>query len=85
MANQLHMIVETGEEKIVNVWDIIDAYAFNHKLMIYSYEDEPDRIYASIINEKENEVSYDPITDPNEQEYAKAEIRRVANERNNTL
>ena len=80
MTNQLSIQVETGEKKIVNVLDIIDSYAFNKSFIIYNFTENPERLYASILNEKETSFSFDTITNPDEIEYIKAEVKRVANE-----
>ena len=85
MTNQMSITVETGEKKVINVFDILDGYAFGKQFIIYNFEDDPDRLYASILNETETTVSFDPISDPNEIEYISAEIERVASELDNTL
>ncbi len=80
MANQMRVKVETGEEKTINVYDILPSFAFDKEFIIYSFVDSPEELYASILNETEKSVSFDPITDPNEIQYITAEVRRVANE-----
>lgn len=80
MANQLTIMNESGEKKVVNVLDIIDSYAFNKSFIIYNFTEEPQRLYASILNEKETSYSFDTITNPDEVDYITAEIKRVANE-----
>ena len=85
MENKMMITVETGEKKEANVFDIIDSFVFKKRFMIYNYTEEPERLYASIVNETENELSLDPITDPEEIEYVNAEIDRVASELQNTL
>lgn len=80
MGNQMSVTVETGEKKVINVFDILDGYAFGKQFIIYNFEDDTDKLYASILNESETTVSLDPITEPNEIEYINAEIERVANE-----
>ena len=80
MANQMMITVETGEKKVANIFDIIDSFAFNKSFIIYNFEDDPDSLYGSIINETDTTVTFEPVTDPNEIEYIRAEIKRVANE-----
>ena len=85
MSNQINITVETGEKKVVNVYDIIDSYAFKKTFVIYDYVDEPNKIYASILNETDTTFSFDPITNPDEQAYIASEVQRVINEQENTL
>ena len=80
MKNQLTIDTDTGEKKIVNVLDIIDAYAFNKTFVVYNFPEEPSKLYASILNESENTYSFETITNPDEIEYITAEVKRVANE-----
>lgn len=83
--NQMMITVETGEKKVANIYDIIDAFAFNKTFIIYNFEEEPERLYASILNETETTVSFDPVTNPDEIKYITAEIQRVANELTHTM
>ena len=80
MANQLTITVETGEKKVANIFDIIDSYTFGKTFIIYNFVEDPDRLYASIVNETDTTVTYEPITNPDELQYIKAEVQRVANE-----
>ena len=85
MPNQLTIKIETGENKVVTVYDIIDSLAFSKTFIIYSFVDEPEALYASILNEKETSYSFDEITNPDELQYIEAEVKRVANELQATL
>ena len=79
--NQLTVETETGEKVKLNVLDIIDSYAFNKSFIIYNFEDEPDSVYASILNEGENTYSLDTITNQEEIDYITSEIERVLAEK----
>ncbi len=80
--NQLRITDENGELITINVLDILDRRVSLFKkrtLIIYTVEGEPDKIYASILNEKKTSFSLDTITDPADIEFVKKEIERFAN------
>ena len=79
--NQLTVETDRGEKVKLNVLDIIDSYAFNKSFIIYNFEDEPDSVYASILNEGENTYSLDTITNQEEIDYITSEIERVLAEK----
>lgn len=80
MDNKLTIKVEDGSNKVINVWDIIDSYSYNKSFMIYSFEEESNTLYASIIDEKDTSFTLVPITSQEEINYINSEIDRVANE-----
>lgn len=82
-ANQMNVTVETGEQKLANVYDIIDSHAHGKSFIIYNFDDEPERLYGSILNESEDGVTFEAITNPEEKQYIEAEIQRVAHELEN--
>ncbi len=80
LENKLMITVEDGSKKVINVLDIIDSYVFNKSYMIYTFEDETNALYASIIDESDNSFSLEPITSQEELNYIDGEIDRVASE-----
>lgn len=80
MDNKLKITVEDGSEAVVNVLDIIDSYVYDKTFMIYTFDNENHKIYASILNESDTSYSLDPITSQEELNYINSEIDRVANE-----
>ena len=83
MNNKLNITIEGGRQVVIDVFDIIDSYAFNKTFIIYALEENHNTIYASILNEKETSYSLDTITNPEEIAYINAEIDRVADELQN--
>lgn len=81
--NQLMITDENGEQIVVNVWDIISRRKSLFKkieYIIYSPVNEPDSVYASILNEGKNSYSFDTITDPDDLAFVNQEIEKFLNE-----
>ena len=73
MDNTLTIKDETGRDCKITVLDILDRPK-KKTIMLYFFHDDPRRVYASYLNETENEFSLDPITDPADIAYADSEI-----------
>ena len=80
--NKLTLDAEDGSKVTIEVLDIIDSFAYDKTFIIYNFEDKPDDVYASILNEKEDSYSLNEITDPEERAYINSEINRVIEEEN---
>ena len=66
--NTLEVKVENGETITIQVLDIIDENPFHKSFIIYSVPNN-DSIFASILNEGENDYTIDTIENQNELEY----------------
>ena len=80
--NDLTIIDENGDLFSIQVLDIIDrkiSLLRKKSYIIYTIEDEPDHVYASILNEKAHSYSLDTITDPDDIDFVTREIERIIN------
>lgn len=80
--NSLTVNDENGNPVKIYVLDIVDRKVSLFKkrsFIIYTREDEPDNLYASILNEKATSYSLDTITDPKDMEFINREIDQVVN------
>ena len=80
MASQMTVTVETGEQLVANVYDIVDSFWFRKTFIFYSFENDPDSLYASILHETKDTVTFEPITNPKEIRFVEKEIRRIVKE-----
>ena len=78
--NRLTVTAEDGTRVEINVLDIIDSYTYNKTFMIYTFTNENETIFASILNETDTSYSLDTITSQEEIDYINSEINRVCNE-----
>ena len=69
-----------GLESEIHVLDIIKSKSYDKTFIIYTIEDNEETIFASILNEKEDSYSLDPITNEDEINYINSEIDRVVAE-----
>ena len=80
MENKLKITIEDGTQAVINVLDIIDSYVYDKTFMIYTFDNENNTIFASVLMEDDVSYSLDPITSQEEINYINSEISRVANE-----
>ena len=77
--NQLNVNIDGVKVKI-NVLDIIKSNVYGKTFILYTVNDENETVFASILNEKEDSYSLDPIVEKDEIDYINLEINRVAEE-----
>ena len=80
MDNNLTITIEDGTTAVINVLDIIDSYVYDKTFMIYTFDNENQTIFASVLNEGDTSYSLDSITSQDEINYINSEINRVASE-----
>ena len=80
MDNKLTITIEDGTTAVINVLDIIDSYVYDKTFMIYTFDNENQTIFASVLNEGDTSYSLDTITSQDEINYINSEINRVASE-----
>ena len=80
MDNKLTITIETGASAVINVLDIIDSYVYDKTFMIYTFDNDNQTIFASVLNEDDTSYSLDKITSQEEINYINAEINRVISE-----
>ena len=80
MDNKLTITIEDGTTAVINVLDIIDSYVYDKTFMIYTFDNENQTIFASVLNEGDTSYSLDSITSKDEINYINSEINRVASE-----
>ena len=80
MDNKLTITIEDGTTAVINVLDIIDSYVYDKTFMIYTFDNENQTIFASVLNEGDTSYSLDSITSQDEINYINSEINRVASE-----
>jgi hypothetical protein len=78
--NKLTVKAENGKDVTINVLDIIDSEKFGKTFMIYNIEGRDDVIFASILNESDEDFSLETITDSKEIDFINEEIDRVVAE-----
>lgn len=77
--NQLNVNIDGVKVKI-NVLDIIKSNVYGKTFILYTVNDENETVFASILNEKEDSYSLDPIVEKDEIDYINLEINRVVEE-----
>ena len=77
--NKLEVNID-GDKVKINVLDIIKSNVYGKTFILYTVNDENETVFASILNEKEDSYSLDPIVEKNEIDYINLEINRVAEE-----
>ena len=80
MDNKLMVNLENGTKEDIEVLDIIDSSVFKKTFIIYITSSDQDKIYASILNEKESSYSLDKIENQDEIKYISSEVQRVIDE-----
>lgn len=80
MDNKLTITIENGARAVINVLDIIDSYVYDKTFMIYTFDNDNQTIFASVLNEDDTSYSLDKITSQEEINYINAEINRVISE-----
>ncbi len=80
MDNKLMVNLENGTKEDIEVLDIIDSSVFKKTFIIYITSSDQDKIYASILNEKESSYSLDKIENQDEINYISSEVQRVIDE-----
>ncbi len=80
MDNKLTITIENGARAVINVLDIIDSYVYDKTFMIYTFDNDNQTIFASVLNEDDTSYSLDKITSQEEINYINAEINRVVSE-----
>ena len=80
MDNKLPITIENGARAVINVLDIIDSYVYDKTFMIYTFDNDNQTIFASVLNEDDTSYSLDKITSQEEINYINAEINRVVSE-----
>lgn len=77
--NKLEVNID-GDKVKINVLDIIKSNVYGKTFILYTVNDENETVFASILNEKEDSYSLDPIVEKDEIDYINLEINRVAEE-----
>ena len=80
LDNKLTITIENGTKAVINVLDIIDSYVYDKTFMIYTFDNDNQTVFASILNEDDTSYSLDTITSQEEINYINSEINRVASE-----
>lgn len=80
VSNKLTVKAENGKDITINVLDIINSEEFDKVFIIYNIEGREDVVFASILNENEEDFSLDTITESKEIDFINAEIDRVVSE-----
>lgn len=77
---KLNVIIEDGSVVEIEVLDIVDSNVFNKSFVIYTVGGNKENIFASILNEGENDYSLDTIEDAQEIDFINSEIDRIVEE-----
>lgn len=80
VSNKLTVKAENGKDVTINVLDIINSEEFGKTFMIYNIDGRDDVVFASILNENDDDFSLDTITDSKEIDFINAEIDKVVAE-----
>ena len=80
LDNKLTITIENGTKAVINVLDIIDSYVYDKTFMIYTFDNDNQTVFASILNEDDTSYSLDTITSQEEINYINSEINRVVSE-----
>ena len=77
---KLKVTIENGTQVELEVLDIIESIEFDKTFVIYTVNGNKENIFASILNEGENDYSLDTITSDKEIEFINEEIDRIVDE-----
>lgn len=77
---KLKVAIEDGSQVELDVLDIIESIEFDKTFIIYTVNGNKENIFASILNESENDYSLDTISSDDEIDFINEEIDRIVEE-----
>ena len=78
--NTLEVQTEDGSLQTIYVWDIINSALFRKTFIIYTFEDNSEDVYESILEENDNSYTLSPIVREEEKKYIDVEVERLSEE-----